>query len=254
MARIPTEAEIDAMSEEELEVYLASARGEVQAGDASGLHGAGDADGPDGAGEAGQVPSWLRASGASRSYGILLTVCSVIAIAASWELMVSELRLIREPLADLTCDVNPLVSCSGTLNVWQGNLLGVPNSFVGAMAFAVLGTLGLLLASGVRLPRWVWWGMVAATVGAVAFVAWLLSLSVLVFGKLCPFCMVIWAVTIPAAASTWGEAAGRGHLGLSPAAARGLSRARWWIAGAMYVVVVAVIVVGFWDGWVALLR
>ena len=74
---------------------------------------------------------------------------------ASWELMASELSLLRNPQVDLVCDVNPLVSCGASLNVWQGNLLGVPNSFIGAMAFAVLLAVGALLASGGRLPRWI---------------------------------------------------------------------------------------------------
>lgn len=245
MARIPTEAEIDAMSEDELQAYLASVRAEDGQATPGGLERAEEAE---------AVPAWRRATGSSRSYALLLVVASLIGIAASWELIVSELRIIREPLADLTCDINPLVSCGDTLNVWQGNLLGVPNSFIGAMAFAILLALGLLLASGVRLPRWMWWGMVAGTVGAIVFVAWFLGVSVLAFGKLCPFCMVIWVVTIPTAAATWGEAALRGHLGLPEAAARRVWQARWWIAGAMYVIVVAIILIAFWDGWVALLR
>ncbi|WP_172120789.1 vitamin K epoxide reductase family protein [Actinomyces faecalis] len=244
MARIPTEAEIDAMSEDELQAYLASAQDrDVQAVAAQG-----------GTAGAEDVAAWLRATGSSRSYALLLIVAGLIGIAASWELMASELKVLREPLADLTCDINPLVSCAGTLDMWQGNLLGVPNSFIGAMAFAVLLVLGLALASGVQLPRWMWWGVVAGTVCAVVLVAWFLGVSVLTFGKLCPLCLVIWAVTILTAASTWGEAALRGHLGLPEPAARRLSQARWWVAGAMYVIVVAVILIAFWDGWAALLR
>ena len=168
--------------------------------------------------------------------------------------MVSELKLIREPLANLSCDISPLVSCGDSLNVWQGNLLGVPNSFVGAMAFAVLLFAGVLLASGGRLPRWVWWAMTAGTVGGITFVVWFLIVSITVFGKLCPFCMLVWAVTIPISAATWGEAARRGHLGLSRTAAGHLYEARWLIAGAMYMAVIITVLVAFWDGWVAMLR
>ena len=240
MTPVPTEAEIDAMSEEELEVYLAAEPGGPGAADAAGP-------GQDGA------PAWLTATGASRSYAWLLVVGSLVGIAASWELMSSELALIREPLASLSCDVSPLVSCGASLDVWQGNLLGVPNSFIGAMAFAVLLFAGVLLASGGRLPRWVWWGMTAGTVGGVGFVVWFLIISITVFGRLCPFCMLIWAVTIPVAAGTWGEAARRGHLGLPPAAAERLHEARWLIAAAMYLAVIATVLIAFWDGWVALL-
>ena len=149
MARVPTEAEIEAMSEDELEAFLSGDQdpGGRPQGDAA-LH---PAVAPGG---------WQATSGAPRTYAWLLVVASVIGVAACWELMVSELRQLREPLAELSCDINPLVSCGASLNVWQGNLLGVPNSFVGAMAFAVLLVVGLLLASGHRLPRWVWWGLI----------------------------------------------------------------------------------------------
>ena len=241
MAHVPTEAEIDAMSEDELQAYLASESGESDDPAVEAF-------------EQGGKSAWLTATGASSRYAWLLIIGSLIGIAASWELMVSELRLIREPLANLSCDINPLVSCGASLDVWQGNLLGVPNSFVGAIAFAVLLFAGVLLASGQRLPRWVWWGMTAGTIGGIGFVAWFLSVSITVFGRLCPFCVLIWAVTIPIAAFTWGEAAHRGHLGLSRAAAERLHEARWLIAGVMYLAVIIVVLIAFWDGWVAMLR
>ena len=60
MAPVPTEAEIDAMSEEELEAYLAQAEDdplEEVADDAGGA--ASDDDGA--------RPGWLRATGSSRA-------------------------------------------------------------------------------------------------------------------------------------------------------------------------------------------
>lgn len=243
MAHVPTEAEIDAMSDEELEAYLDGSDPERAQDEAGGPPEHREADGP----------VWLRPGGAPRSYGWLLVVGSVLGIVASWELIRAQITLLREPLAELTCDVNPLVSCGDSLNVWQGNLLGVPNSFVGAMAFAALLVLGLLLASGRSLPRWMWWGLSAGCLGGMVFVSWFLGQSLLVLDKLCPFCMLIWAVTIPVSAATWGQAALGGHLGLPRAAARRLHAARWWLAGAMYLVVIVLVLVRFWDAWAAML-
>ncbi|MBW3070130.1 vitamin K epoxide reductase family protein [Actinomyces sp. 594] len=246
MAHVPTQAEvdamIDAMSEEELDAYLEGAPVPVPSPGSSG---------------ADQTPGlrpWQQASGAPRSYGMLLVVGALIGIGACWELIVSQLEQLRVPEADLLCDVNPLVSCGDSLNVWQGNLLGAPNSFIGAMAFAVLLLIGLLLVAGVRLPRWVWWGLVAGTACGIGFVAWFLGVSVLDFGKLCPFCTVIWVVTIPIATNTWARAAQGDHLGLPAAAVRLLVAGRWWIAGILYAVITAIVLVAFWDGWVAMLR
>ncbi|MDU0348155.1 vitamin K epoxide reductase family protein [Actinomyces sp. MRS3W] len=240
MAHVPSQAEvdamIDAMSEEELDAYLADTA------DAAALPPTSE-------------PARRSATGAPRSYGVLLVIGSLIGIGACWELLLSQLAQLRQPDAQLVCDVSPLVSCGDSLNVWQGNLLaGTPNSFIGAMAFAVLLLVGLLLASGQMLPRWVWRGLVAGTVVGVVFVAWFLVVSVTTFGKLCPFCTLIWAVTIPIATNTWGRAARGGHLGLPAGAARRLDAARWWLAGAMYLAVAVTVLVSFWDGWVAMLR
>ena len=239
MAHVPTDAEIDAMSDEELEAYLA------QAGSASEEERADT--------EAAALPAWRRPGGAPRTYGWILVVCAALGVLASWQLMLAELAHLRDPMATLSCDVSPLVSCGASLDAWQAHLLGVPNSFVGAMAFAVLLLIGALLATGHVLPRWTWWGLAAGSLGGVVFVAWFLGISVTVFGKLCPYCMVIWAVTIPVAAHTWARAAVGGHLGLSRADAARILAARWWLVGAMYLAVVLVVAVGLRDAWAAVL-
>ena len=50
------------------------------------------------------------------------------------------------------------------------------------------------------------------------------------------------------------RAAQGGHLGLPQAAVRALVAGRWWIAGVMYAAIVVIVLVAFWDGWVAMLR
>lgn len=242
MAHVPTEAEIDAMSEEELQAYLDSATADP-------------APAPSTTGGSDDAPAAraLAAGGAPRSYAILLVVCALAGLAASWELMAAELTQLRAPATDLTCDINPLVSCGASLNVWQGNLLGVPNSFIGAMAFTALMMAGALLASGTRLPRWVWWALAAGCVGAAVFVAWFLTVSVVTFNKLCPYCMVIWAAVIPVVWHTWARAAQGGHLPLGSKATTVLVGYRWWLTAATYALVVLVVVVAFWDKWLAVL-
>ena len=48
-----------------------------------------------------------------------------------------------------------------------------------------------------RLPRWYWAGLATGTLLGVAFVHWLIFQSLYRIGALCPYCMVVWAVTIP---------------------------------------------------------
>ena len=65
--------------------------------------------------------------------------------------------------------------------------------------------------------------------------------------------MLIWAVTLPVAAHTWGQAALGGHLGLGEGAARRLWALRWWLTAAAYLAVVLTVVVGLWDSWMLVL-
>jgi len=90
-----------------------------------------------------------------------------------------------------------------------------------------------------------WWGLSAGSLGGIAFVIWFLSVSIMTFGKLCPFCMVIWSVTIPVAAHSWAWAAAGGHLGLRDNQALDLLKARWWVMAAMYLAVVLTIIIAF---------
>ena len=47
------------------------------------------------------------------------------------------------------------------------------------------------------LPRWYWAGLAAGTLLGTVFVHWLIFQSLYRIGALCPYCMVVWAVTIP---------------------------------------------------------
>ncbi len=229
MPHVPSDAEIDAMSEEELQAFL----------DAGTV--------------APPVTGGAATGGAPRAYGLGLVLAGVVGLAACWELILAELQELREPSSVLVCDINPLISCGASLGAWQGSLLGVPNSFVGAAGFAALGVTGALLASGTHLPRWYWRALTAGATGAMAFVCWFLGVSVLSLGKLCPFCMVIWAVVIPTFTHTVARAADGGHLGLSRTAASRLVAARWWAAATLYLAVVLTVGVAFWDEWRAIL-
>ncbi|WP_067782669.1 vitamin K epoxide reductase family protein [Actinomyces vulturis] len=185
-------------------------------------------------------------------WGWMMVVTSLVAIASCWHLIAAEIDQLKNPMGSLSCDINPLVSCGASLNVWQGNLLGVPNAFIGAMAFAALAVLGGLSALGVRLPRVAWWGMLAGCVGGLVFVGWFLGVSVLTFHKLCPYCMIIWSMTIPIATTTWGWAGKLGVIGCSVSGEK-LFAARWWAAFALVLIVIAIIGISFAGQWALLL-
>ena len=124
---------------------------------------------------------------APRSTGIFLLIAAVLGLAAAFELILSELQVLRDPLGELACDINPLITCSTSLLSGQSRLLfDIPNSLIGIMAFTALATFAVIIISRVNLPRWVWWCMGAGTLVGVTYVAFFLHVSISVFQGLCP--------------------------------------------------------------------
>lgn len=219
----PSEADIDAMSQQELEAYIAEQEGDD------------------------------FAVGSAKTFALGMGLASLVALAVSWELIAAEMAQLKNPLTQLSCDINPLVSCGASLTIWQGNLLGVPNAFVGAMAYSAFVVLAALIWAQVKLPRWIWQGLAAGAVVNLGFVLWFVSQSVWVLNKLCPWCMVLWTATIPMAWTLLARCAVKGALPLNEASSRTLYKARWWLVGLTYLLIVLAIVFGLWQQWQAVL-
>ncbi|RLV56679.1 vitamin K epoxide reductase family protein [Aeromicrobium phragmitis] len=136
-----------------------------------------------------------------RGLGLFLAIAGGIGVLASTILTIDKINLLEAEAAGeqvaLGCDLNAFVSCSGVIASEQAEAFGFPNPLMGIAGFAVVATLGVLLASGLRLPGWVWGGLQAGTVFGIAFVTWLQYQSIFTIGRLCPYCMVVWAVMIP---------------------------------------------------------
>lgn len=127
---------------------------------------------------------------------VMLTVTCLVAMAASAELVLSEIQHLKTPTQNLGCDLNPLIGCSSSLMSWQAHLLfGVPNALVGVALFA--GLAGVFLAwLGGRLPRWLPLTIEAGLTAALVLIGFFLQQSVTFFRSLCPFCLVVWVSTI----------------------------------------------------------
>ena len=79
----------------------------------------------------------------------------------------------------------------------QAEAFGFPNPLIGIAAFAVVVTAGAAILAGFTPPRWFRLGMQAGATFGVVFVHWLIAASLYDIHALCPYCMVVWAVTIP---------------------------------------------------------
>lgn len=134
-----------------------------------------------------------------RTFPWILTIGGVIGFFASFILTLDKMELLKDPNFVPNCNLSPLVSCSSVIKSQQSALFSFPNSLIGIAGFSVLITLGVLLLSGMKaklIKRWVWLGLQLGTVLGIIFVHWLFYQSVFVIRNLCPYCMVVWVVTI----------------------------------------------------------
>lgn len=138
-------------------------------------------------------------TGADRGLGLLMAFGGFIGTISAAILVIEKVNLLENPGKSLNCDVNPIVGCGNVINTDQASVFGFPNPIMGVAAFAILATLGVLLLARVALPTFVWVGLQVGVVFGLGFVTWLQYQSLYEINALCPYCMVVWSVTIPVA-------------------------------------------------------
>ncbi|WP_152362663.1 vitamin K epoxide reductase family protein [Microlunatus speluncae] len=138
----------------------------------------------------------------SRAYPLLLIICGAIGFVSAMVLTIERIHLLQDPEAKLSCDISPFVACGPVMSSPAGALFGFPNPLLGIGGFAVVITVGAALLSGARFANWFKISFAVGTLLSAVFITWLQSQSLYVIGKLCPWCMLVWAITIPIVAST----------------------------------------------------
>src|SRR5690625_4341012 len=129
--------------------------------------------------------------------GAVLLIGALVGWIASLNLTVDKMFLLENPDAELACDINPLISCGNVMMTWQAEALGIPNMAIGLAGFAIMGVLGSLMLSGTALPSWMRWARLGGMTFAAGYVHFLAYSAIFVIRSLCPWCMVVWAVTAP---------------------------------------------------------
>ncbi|WP_455432707.1 vitamin K epoxide reductase family protein [Streptosporangium soli] len=127
----------------------------------------------------------------------LLLVGGAIGLGSAFTLTVEKIALLKDPAYVPSCSINPVLSCGSVMTTPQAEVFGFPNPLLGIGAFAVVATVGAALLAGARPGRWFWLGLQAGVTFGVVFVHWLIFQSLYVIGALCPYCMLVWTVTIP---------------------------------------------------------
>ena len=132
-----------------------------------------------------------------RSLPWLLLAGGLTALAAALVLTVEKFALALDPAYTPACSINPVLNCGSVMDTPQASAFGFPNSLLGVGGFAVVAALGAALLSGAVFARWYWAAVQIGVTAAAVFVHWLIVQSLYEIGALCPYCMVVWAVTIP---------------------------------------------------------
>ncbi|MFI1955805.1 vitamin K epoxide reductase family protein [Streptomyces xinghaiensis] len=194
--------------------------------------------------------------GAGRLTAVVITVAGVLGWLASFGLARDSWALLEDPDYAPACDISPVIGCGDIARTWQAEAFGgVPNMLWGLGVFAVVGALGLALLAGARFRRWLWLLLLGGSLLGVVFAHWLIYQSLYVLGELCPYCMLIWVVTI---ALFWTLLTDGLRNGVLPVpehrrkAADAVLDVRWLLLLGWYAVIAVFILTRFWSYWTSL--
>lgn len=131
-----------------------------------------------------------------RTVGILLTIFGLIGMFASITLLHDTMELAKNPDFVPACSINPILSCSSVMASNQAELFGLPNPVFGIIAFTALLMFGVLITAKTVFPKLIWQlAIITAGVG-VFFSHYLFLQSMFVLKTICPWCSLIWILTI----------------------------------------------------------
>lgn len=126
----------------------------------------------------------------------LLLVAGLIGLGCALVLSLDEVKLLKNPAFEPSCNINPVIACGSVMKSAQAHAFGFPNPFLGLIAYTAVAVTGGTLLAGAKFKRWFWLAFNAGLLFAVGFVHWLFYQTVYQIHALCPYCMGVWVVTI----------------------------------------------------------
>jgi uncharacterized membrane protein len=177
-------------------------------------------------------------------------IAGVVGLAAAVTLTIEKIKLLENPAYVPSCSINPVLSCGSVMVTPQAAAFGFPNPLIGIAAFSVVVVAGVLAVAKVALPQWFWAGLAAGALLGVVFIHWLIFQSLYVIGALCPYCMVVWSVTVPLLVVV-------SSIALRPLAGNAVARFvyqwRWSLVVLWFTALILLILVRFWNYWSTLI-
>jgi len=191
----------------------------------------------------------------SRGVAWLLALGGLVGFGAAFILLVEKFALLKDPAYAPSCSSSPLLSCGSVLNTAQAEVFGFPNPILGVAGFAIVTTVGMALLAGATFRRWFWIGLQTGVTLGVVFVVWMIFQSLYRLGALCPYCMVVWAVTIPMFWYVTLHSVRAGQLPVPAPARRAVSVLASYHAVVLtgwFLLLTALILEQFWTYWLGL--
>jgi uncharacterized membrane protein len=179
----------------------------------------------------------------------ILMIGGFIGIAASIELIVQKIAVLSNPDFVPNCDINPVLSCGSVINTAQAAIFGFPNPVLGVIGFTIVIMFGALLFAGVELPRSMWLGLNIGALAGMFLIIWLVGQSLYVIGALCPWCMVVWAITIPIFWQVTTDNLASNRLSLGKSFSEIIVTLKWILVASSYLIIMALIFVRWSDFW-----
>ena len=176
-----------------------------------------------------------------------------LGLLASFKLTLDKMAVLANPSYVPSCDINPVVTCGSVIESAQGAAFGFPNPFLGLAGFAVVVTIGMSLLAGAKYPRWFWLGLQLGVTFGVVFVHWLIWQSLYTIGALCPYCIVVWTVTIPIFWYVTLHNLQAKNITIPAKFSKFISKYHTEILLLWFLVIVSLILKRFWFYWTTLL-
>jgi len=187
-----------------------------------------------------------------RTLGWILAIGGAIGATAAFVLIVEKIELLQDASYVPSCSINPILSCGSVMSTDQAAVFGFPNPLLGAAGFPIVATIGVALLAGATLPRWFWLGLHAGTLFGVGLVHWLIFQSLYRIGALCPYCMIVWVVTIAVFWYVTLHNLTSGYLPIPVRARRAvaaLAKLHTAVLTAWFLIIVALTGEAFWTYW-----
>jgi uncharacterized membrane protein len=177
-------------------------------------------------------------------------------LAASFALTYDKIHVLQNPAYSPACNISPILSCGSVMKTRQASFLGVPNTIFGLVAFGMLVLLGVVLAQGAVLRKWLWLVInAAALTGFLGFI-YLYFQAVFRIHAICPYCFAVWLIVPPILWYTTLYNIREGNLKLRFLGAgtkRWVLRHHGDILLSWYIVFVGILLYRFWYYWSTLI-